>query len=231
MQIFRSLIILTFAFATGCGSAASSSDPADVQESVSQSETESTEPQKLQTAVFAGGCFWGVEAVFEHLKGVKDVKAGYSGGDSKTANYEAVSNGRSDHAEAVIVKYDPTVISYTQLLNVFFTVAHDPTQLNRQGPDVGRHYRSAIFYAGEEQRAAAQAYMDELTKAGTFPQPIVTELVPLKKFYNAEPYHQDYMRKNPSQPYILEHDRPKVRDLRAKFPDLFVDRKYVKLGP
>lgn len=231
MRIFRSLIILAFASSIGCGSAASSPDPANVHESIVQTEAESNQPQKLQTAVFAGGCFWGVEAVFEHLKGVKDVKAGYSGGDSKTANYEAVSNGRSDHAESVIVKYDPAVISYSQLLNVFFTVAHDPTQLNRQGPDVGRHYRSAIFYVDEEQRVATQTHIDELTRAGTYPQPIVTEIVPLKKFYNAEPFHQDFMRKNPSQPYILEHDRPKVRDLRVKFPDLFVDRRYVKLGP
>ncbi len=230
MRIVRSLIILSFAAAIGCGSTASSSDTTDVHESGTQTEAESTEPQKLQTAVFAGGCFWGVEAVFEHLKGVKDVKAGYAGGDSKTANYEAVSNGRSDHAESVIVKYDPAMISYSQLLNVFFTVAHDPTQLNRQGPDVGRHYRSAIFYVDEEQRAAAQTFIDELTKAGTYPQPIVTELVPLKKFYNAESYHQDFMRKNPDQPYIVQHDKPKIEGLKNKFPDLFVDKRYVKLG-
>ncbi len=230
MRIVRSVIILAFAAALGCGSTASSSDTTNVHESITQTEAGSTDPQKLQTAVFAGGCFWGVEAVFEHVKGVRDVKSGYSGGDSRTANYEAVSNGRSDHAESVIVKYDPAVISYSQLLNVFFTVAHDPSQLNRQGPDVGRHYRSAIFYSNDEQKTVAQTFIDELKRAGTYSQPIVTELVPLKKFYNAESYHQDFMRKNPDQPYIVQHDRPKIEDLKNKFPDLFVDKRYVKLS-
>ncbi len=226
------IFILMIAIFAACGIVSSSNERPPVAEIESASaEANDTEAQKgTEVAVFAGGCFWGVEAVFEHLKGVKDVKAGYSGGDSKTANYEAVSNGRSDHAESVIVKYDPAQISYSQLLNVFFTVAHDPTQLNRQGPDVGRHYRSAIFYIDEEQKAAAQTFIDELTKAGTYPQPIVTELVPLKKFYNAESYHQDFMRKNPDQPYIVQHDKPKIEDLKNKFPDLFVDKRYVKLS-
>ena len=230
MQMVRLAIILVLAGAIGCGSAASSSGTADVNRGVAQDENEIVEAQKLQTAVFAGGCFWGVEAVFEHLKGVKDVKSGYAGGDARSANYDLVSEGRTDHAESVKLTYDPTQISYAQLLAVFFTVAHDPTQLNRQGPDVGRHYRSAIFYANEDERAAAMAYIEKLGSSGKYQNPVVTEIVPLKKFYDAESYHQDFMRKNPDQPYIVQHDKPKIEDLKTKFPDLFVDKKYVKFG-
>jgi peptide-methionine (S)-S-oxide reductase len=225
----RITLFAIMAIAAACSIVSSSSQNVKVTETAPTDAVEpEAEPQGMQTAVFAGGCFWGVEAVFEHVTGVKDARSGYAGGDARSANYDMVSEGRTDHAESVKVTYDPQKVSYAQLLNVFFTVAHDPTQLNRQGPDVGRHYRSAIFYVNEEQRAAAVAYIEELGRSGKYQIPIVTEIVPLKKFYDAEPYHQDFMRKNPRQPYIVEHDKPKIEDLRNKFPDLFVDKKYVK---
>ena len=173
---------------------------------------------KLDTAVLAGGCFWGVEAVYEHIKGVADVVSGYSGGDARTAVYDVVSSGATAHAEAVRVIYDPAQISYGELLRVFFSVVHDPTQLNRQGPDVGPQYRSAIFYASEEQRKVATAYIAQLTAAKTFPKKIVTQVVPLRAFYSAEPYHQDFAARNPGHPYIVYHDLPKVERLREMFP-------------
>ncbi|WP_230843489.1 peptide-methionine (S)-S-oxide reductase MsrA [Gloeobacter morelensis] len=173
-----------------------------------------------QTAVFAGGCFWGVEAVFEHLKGVEDVVSGYAGGDASTANYEAVGSGRSGHAEAVIITYDPSKITYGQLLKVFFQVAHDPTQLNRQGPDQGPQYRSAIFFTDGEQKRVAQTYIEQLDKARVFPEPIVTQLAPLQKFYPAESYHQDFIKLNPAHPYVVFHDLPKLAQLDRQFPDL-----------
>ena len=229
MALYLRISLLTIAaFAWSCNTVNSSGPNAEANNPAPAAEIETeSDPQGTQTAVLAGGCFWGVEAVFEHVKGVKEVRSGYSGGDARSANYELVSNGRTDHAESVKITYDPTKVSYTQLLEIFFTVAHDPTQLDRQGPDVGRHYRSAIFFANEEQKADAKGFIDELTKAGKFSRPIVTELVPLKKFYNAESYHQDYMRKNPDQPYIVQHDRPKIEDLKNRFPDLFV-AKYFK---
>ena len=172
-------------------------------------------------AVFAGGCFWGVEAVFEHLKGVGQVSSGYSGGTTPPpVNYDDVSGGRTGYAEAVRVEYDPSKISYGQLLKVFFSVAHDPTQLNRQGPDTGTQYRSAIFYGNAEQQRIAQAYIAQLDAAKAYPRKIVTQLVPLKKFYQAEEYHQDYMRRNPNQPYIVYHDKPKIANLKKQFPQL-----------
>jgi len=176
---------------------------------------------RTETAVFAGGCFWGVEAVFEHVKGVKRAVSGYAGGDAATATYEATSSGRTGHAEAVQVEYDPAVVSYGQLLSVFFTVAHDGTQLNRQGPDTGTQYRSAIFHASPAQRAAAQAYIKTIDGGG---KRIVTELAPLVKFFPAESYHQDFARINPGHPYIVIHDAPKVRALRKQFPALYAAR-------
>ncbi|TWI01006.1 peptide-methionine (S)-S-oxide reductase [Luteimonas cucumeris] len=173
------------------------------------------------TAVLAGGCFWGVEAVFEHVKGVRQVSSGYAGGDADDANYHAVSRGRSDHAEVVKVVYDPSQISYGQLLKVFFSVAHDPTQLNRQGPDRGRQYRSAIFYGDAQQKRIAQAYVAQLDAAKAFPSPIVTQLVPLQKFHPAEAYHQDYARLHPNDPYIVHNDAPKVVALKQQFPKLY----------
>ena len=173
-----------------------------------------------ETAVFAGGCFWGVEAVFENVKGVSDVRSGYAGGNLADANYEAVSNGDTKHAESVEVRFDPAKVSYEKLLEIFFSVIHDPTQLNRQGPDEGPQYRSAIFYRSNEQRAAAEAFIKKLTDTKAFADRIVTEVVPLKQFFQAEDYHQDYMRKNPKDPYIVYHDVPKIIAFKKKFPEL-----------
>ena len=166
-------------------------------------------------AVLAGGCFWCVEAVYKNLDGVSSVKSGYAGGSAETADYETVSTGGTNHAEAVEVTYDPSRISYGQILKVFFSIAHDPTQLNRQGPDTGRQYRSAIFYADEEQKRVADAYIAQLTKGRVFDSPIVTEVTPLEAFFEAETYHQDYAARNPLNPYILFNAQPKVRKLRA----------------
>jgi len=177
-----------------------------------------------QVAVFAGGCFWGVEAVFEHVKGVKQVTSGYAGGTAGTARYPAVSSGQTQHAESVRIVYDPAKVSYGQLLKVYFSVAHDPTQLNRQGPDTGPQYRSAIFYGNAAQKAAATAYIAQLERAKVFDRPVVTQVVPLQEFYPAEAYHQDFARLNPYHPYIVYHDAPKVRNLKSKLPDLYVGR-------
>lgn len=174
-----------------------------------------------QTAVFAGGCFWGVEAVFEHVKGVTRVTSGYSGGSAGATDYESVSTGETGHAESVRITYDPSQITYGRLLKVFFSVAHDPTQLNRQGPDVGPHYRSAIFYAGDEQKRIAQSYIAQLNQAKLFDRPIVTQVAALKTFHEAEDYHQDYAARHPDQPYIVMHDLPKVENLRRQFPELY----------
>ena len=181
---------------------------------------------KRETAVFAGGCFWGVQAVFQRLKGVTDTTAGYSGGTADTATYSQVSMETTSHAEAVKVVYDPSRISYGTLLRIFFSVVHDPTQLNRQGPDVGTSYRSAIFYSTPEQQKVAAAYIAQLEVAKVFPKPIVTQLVPLKAFYNGEDYHQDYAEKNPNNPYIQVCDKTKIAELKAQFPELFQDYKH-----
>jgi peptide-methionine (S)-S-oxide reductase len=182
---------------------------------------ELTAAAPLDTAVFAGGCFWGIEAVFEHIKGVRSAVSGYAGGKTASPNYEEVSTGSTGHAESVRVVYDPAVVSYGQLLQVFFSVAHDPTQLDRQGPDHGTQYRSAIFYRTPEQQRAAEAYVRQLTAAKTFAKPIVTQVVPLTTFYLAEDYHQDYMAHHPDQPYIVYNDAPKVANLRVQFPQLY----------
>lgn len=175
----------------------------------------------LQTAVFAGGCFWGVDAVFRHVKGVAEVESGYAGGQAATAHYELVSTGATGHAEAVRVRYDPAQVSYPQLLQVFFGVAHDPTQLNRQGPDVGSQYRSAIFYVDPEQEKAARAYIEQLAAARSYSRPIVTQVVPLQQFHVAEAYHQNYLALHPRQPYIVFNDLPKLDALRKTFPALY----------
>jgi peptide-methionine (S)-S-oxide reductase len=175
----------------------------------------------LDTAVFAGGCFWGVEAVFEHLKGVRSAESGYAGGTVPGPSYDQVSSGDTGHAESVRVIYDPSQISYGQLLQVFFSVAHDPTQLNRQGPDHGTQYRSAIFYRNPDQKKVAEAYVAQLTAAKTFSRPIVTQIAPLQGFYMAEAYHQDYMAHNPKSYYIVVNDAPKVEHLKERFPTLY----------
>jgi len=178
-----------------------------------------------ETAVFAGGCFWGTQAVFERVKGVIETTAGYAGGSARTATYDQVLTETTGHAESVRVVYDPSRITYGQLLRIFFSVAHDPTELNRQGPDVGTSYRSAIFYTNEEQNRIATAYVAQLDTAKVFPKRIVTEIAPLKGFYRAEEYHQDYALKNPANPYIQICDLPKIRALQQQFPELFVDYK------
>lgn len=176
-----------------------------------------------ETAVFAGGCFWGVQAVFQRVKGVISTAAGYSGGSADTATYDQVSTERTGHAESVEVVFDPSRITYAQLLRIFFSVAHDPTQLNRQGPDVGPSYRSVIFYSSNEQRRLAEAYIAQLDQQKIFPQRIATKVTPLSAFYKAENYHQDYGYYHPDDPYIEQCDRPKIDALRKQFPDLFVD--------
>src|SRR5437016_1928243 len=173
------------------------------------------------SVVLAGGCFWGIQAVFEHVKGVVSVTAGYSGGDAHTAHYEMVETGTTGHAESVKIIYDPSQISYGRLLKVFFSVAHDPTELNRQGPDTGTQYRSAIFYSNDEQKRIAQAYIDQLNKAKVFTRPIVTQVGPLESFHEAESYHQDYLAHHPDEPYIVINDLPKIEKLRKQLPDLY----------
>jgi len=174
-----------------------------------------------RTAVLAGGCFWGVEAVFEHVKGVTKVASGYSGGSAETAQYRTVTTRETGHAESVRIVYDPSQISYGQLLKVFFSVAHDPTELNRQGPDTGTQYRSAIFYGSDEQKRIAEAYIAQLNKAKVFRSPIVTKVSALQAFYEAEGYHQDYLAHHPDEPYIIYNDLPKVENLKKYFPDLY----------
>lgn len=178
-------------------------------------------PAETQTAVLAGGCFWGVEGVFEHMRGVQGVVSGYAGGESSTATYKKVGTGRTGHAESVRITFDPKQVSYGDILRVFFSVAHDPTQLNRQGPDTGPQYRSAIFYANDAQRDLAKSYIAELNKSGKFPRAIVTRVDPLEAFYAAEDYHQDYIAKNPRSPYVLVHDLPKIRELKRLYPEYY----------
>lgn len=177
-----------------------------------------------QTAVLAGGCFWGVQAVFQHVKGVIKATSGYAGGTADTAEYETVSSGRTGHAESVRIEYDPAQVSYGQLLRVYFAAAHDPTQLNRQGPDTGTQYRSAIFFASADQQRIAKAYIDQLQAAGVFGRPIVTQVVPLQGFFPAEAYHQDYLKKHPNNLYIVINDLPKLEQLKRQLPELYVDR-------
>jgi len=174
-----------------------------------------------QTIVLAGGCFWCTEAVFEHVNGVTQVISGYAGGDANTAHYEIVGSGRTNHAESIEITFDPAKISYGQILKVFFAVAHDPTQVNRQGPDFGRQYRSSIFYKDAEQKQIAEAYIKQLTDAKVFDRPIATEVVQLTKFYPAEGYHQDYVKLHPDNPYVMQNSLPKLDKLKKQFPNLW----------
>jgi peptide-methionine (S)-S-oxide reductase len=178
---------------------------------------------KTEKAVFAGGCFWGIQAVFQHTKGVTSAVSGYSGGWTNRPSYEMVGTGTTGHAESVEVTFDPAKISYETLLKIFFAVAHDPTQLNRQGPDVGTQYRSSLFYISDAQKKTADAYIDQLNKAHVFGKPIVTEVVKYKAFFPAEAYHQDYAETHPNEPYILINDAPKVANLKKQFPELYKD--------
>jgi len=181
-----------------------------------------------ETAVLSGGCFWGIQAVFEHVKGVISATSGYTGGEASTAHYEMVSDGNTGHAESVSVVYDPAQISYGELLRVFFSVAHDPTEVNRQGPDTGTQYRSMISFANPEQKRIAGAYIQQLNNAKIFTRPIATQVVPLKGFYPAEAYHQDYAAHHPNDPYIYFNDAPKVEHLKKQFPELYVQNRSQK---
>jgi peptide-methionine (S)-S-oxide reductase len=187
--------------------------PAPMVEAASTGTTE--------TAIFAGGCFWGVQGVFQHVDGVGNAVSGYAGGDRASATYDLVSSGGTGHAEAVEITFDPNKISYARLLQILFSVAHDPTQLNRQGPDVGTQYRSAIFPTSPEQARVAKAYIEQLDQARTFGRPIATRIEPGKTFYPAEDYHQDFMTRNPTYPYIVFHDLPKLEALKRIFPERY----------
>ncbi len=220
-SLFRILAVALIGSTLAC-SAATASPAVAIPDPVVDAPLAATKGK--QTVVLAGGCFWGVEAVFEHVKGVSSVTSGYSGGTAKTANYDLVSAGKSDHAEAVRITYDPSVISFGQILKVFFAVAHNPTELNRQGPDTGTQYRSAIFYANAEQQRIARAYVEQLNKAQAFERPIVTQIVALNAYFEAEAYHQDYAVQHPDQPYIVHHDLPKVENLRNLFPALYMSK-------
>ena len=213
-------VVLLFCLAcAGCHAATGVAAPAPA------TDAQLAQKPGRETAVFAGGCFWGTQSVFQRVKGVIDTTAGYSGGSAATATYDQVTTETTGHAESVKVVYDPSKITYGKLLQVFFSVVHDPTQLNRQGPDVGTSYRSAIFYANEEQRKLSAAYIAQLDAAKVFPKTIVTQVVPLKGFYDAESYHQDYALHNPGNPYILVCDKPKVDALKERFPELFREYK------
>jgi peptide-methionine (S)-S-oxide reductase len=213
-------VLLAFAFCVGCRSETRPKVPAPT------SDVALAAQPGRQTAVFAGGCFWGTQSVFERVRGVLDTTAGYSGGSAATATYAQVGQENTGHAESVKVVYDPSKITYGKLLQIFFSVVHDPTQLNRQGPDVGTSYRSVIFYTTPEQQKVAAAYIAQLDAAHVFPKKIVTEVTPLKAFYDAEDYHQDYAEKNPNNPYIQVCDVPKVAALKEQFPELFQEYKH-----
>ena len=212
-------LVIAFASCAGCTAAAKQPIPPPTNDAAL-----ARAPGK-QTAVFAGGCFWGTQSVFERVKGVLATTAGYSGGSAFNATYEQVNQENTGHAESVKVVFDPSKVTYGQLLWIFFSVVHDPTQLNRQGPDVGESYRSVIFYASEEQQKLSKDYIAQLDAAKVFHKPIVTQVVPLKGFYDAESYHQDYALHNPNNPYIMVCDRPKIEALKAQFPQLFQDYK------
>jgi peptide-methionine (S)-S-oxide reductase len=186
-------------------------------------EARASTPGK-ETAVVAGGCFWGIQAVFQHVKGVISATSGYSGGTLKNPDYETVSSGSTGHAESVQILYDPSKVTYGELLRIFFSVAHDPTELNRQGPDEGTQYRSIIFYGNDEQKRIADAYIAQLDQAKVYGHKIVTQVVPLKAFYPAEAYHQNYFTLHPNAPYIVYNDAPKVANLRKEFPDLYASK-------
>jgi len=219
VRIFAMLLtLLAGAIACNAGSGASAPVPGPV---VDQAKAAAS---GKQTAVIAGGCFWGIQAVFQHVKGVVSATSGYSGGSKLSAEYEVVSTGETGHAESVQIVYDPAQITYGELLRVFFSVAHDPTQLNRQGPDSGTQYRSVIFYGSDEQKKIADAYIAQLDQAKVFSRPIVTQVVPLKAFYPAEAYHQNYATLHPDNPYIAFNDAPKVEHLRQEFPALYTGK-------
>ena len=206
--------------AIGVATLLSRSDPAQAESGVPAAAIVEPNPKARDVAVLAGGCFWGVEAVFEHVKGVIDVRSGYAGGDKNSANYSSVSSGRTRHAEAVRIVFDPRLVRYSDLLRIYFAVAHDPTEVNRQGPDVGPQYRSAIFPQSPDQARVARAYINQLQKARVFARPVATK-IEQGRFVDAEPYHQNFMARNPAHPYIVIHDKPKLAALKRQFPKSF----------
>ena len=229
------MIVLLLTLVAAAGFAAGSSEPmtppektaaADEMPAKAQASAEGMKSSEggTETAVLAGGCFWGMEAVFEQLAGVRDVVSGYSGGQADTATYQTVSSGRTGHAESVRIVFDPEIISFETLLGVFFNVAHDPTELNFQGPDVGTQYRSVIFYANDQQKQIADRIIEKLDAEGAFGKPIVTQVVPLTEFYPAEDYHQDFMRRHPGHPYIVYWDLPKIKHLEKAYPELLKEQ-------
>jgi peptide-methionine (S)-S-oxide reductase len=213
------LSLSLIAFAIGCGANAET-----INRAIPAPASDTASPASREVAVLAGGCFWGMQGVFEHVKGVTKVVAGYAGGDASTAHYEMVGTETTGHAESVEITFDPKQVSYGQLLQIYFSVAHDPTELNRQGPDSGPSYRSEIFYANPEQERIARAYVAQLTQAKVFSSPIVTKIEPLKGFYAAEDYHQDYLIHHPGQPYIVFNDLPKIEALRRTYPQFYRDK-------
>jgi peptide-methionine (S)-S-oxide reductase len=214
------VLVATLGGAVGLSRAANRATPIPVP----AVDTPLAAVQSKQTAVIAGGCFWGIQAVFQHVKGVISATSGYSGGSAQNAKYELVSTGETGHAESVKISYDPSQITYGQILRIFFSVAHDPTEWNHQGPDTGSQYRSAIFFSSGDQKRIAEAYIAQLEQAKVFSGKIVTEVVPLMAFYPAEAYHQDYAAHHPGNPYIMFNDAPKVAHLRQEFPDLYRDK-------
>jgi peptide-methionine (S)-S-oxide reductase len=218
-NLFRNVVLMLLPLTVLAGAGCSTSANGQVPAYAGPANVSATEGK--QTAVLAGGCFWGVDAVFKHVKGVESVVSGYSGGDAATAEYETVSSGSTGHAESVKITYDPSQVRFSELLRIFFSVATDPTQLNRQGPDVGPQYRSAIFYTNDEQKQIAQSYIQQLDEAGVFGRPIVTQVVPFKAFYAAEAYHQNFLERHPNYPYIVFNDLPKLKALKKKFPDIY----------
>jgi peptide-methionine (S)-S-oxide reductase len=224
LTIMKITILLTTIIAIGCGIATTSASKPDVDIAAvaptPQRAADSTTGQ-TETAVFAGGCFWGMEGVFEHVKGVTEVKSGFSGGKKKSPSYDQVSEGDTGHAESVKVTYDPSKVSYTQLLTVFFSV-HDPTEKNRQGPDTGTQYRSAVFVMNDDQKKTATDFIAAINNAKIFAKPVATEVTPFDAFYEAEAYHQHYLDNHPTDPYIVYNDLPKIEVLKKKFPDMYV---------
>lgn len=219
-------VIAAAIFGSGLSGAASAEEPFIIP----APETDVTGEAGLQTAVFAAGCFWGVQGVFQHVEGVTEAVSGYSGGTSDTADYQLVATGQTGHAEAVEVTYDPSIVSYGELLHILFSVVHDPTQLNYQGPDHGPQYRSAIFPMSDEQEAVAQAYIAQLDETGIYGAPIVTTIEPFEAFYPAEEYHQDFLTRNPQHPYIVHWDLPKLANLEAVFPEAFQEEPALVLA-
>ena len=223
MKVLLAIAVLLFLTWFGWRRVSMGAMAAERKEPIPAAAVDEQKPStsKHETAVFAGGCFWGTQAVFQRVKGVEKTTAGYAGGSAETATYSQVTTETTGHAESLEIVFDPAKITYGTLLRIFFSAAHDPTQLNRQGPDVGISYRSAIFYTSDEQKKIAEGYIAQLDAAKAFSGPIVTQVVPLKKFYEGEDYHQDYALKNPNNPYIQVCDVPKIAALKAQFPDLF----------